>query len=59
MGGKTVSVSQIVCTPIVEVVKNNKGGCKLLYEGYMYAEKAVSKSAIRWEFSQQALKYCK
>ncbi len=59
MGGKTVLVSQMVSMPNMEVIKNNKGGCKLLYDGYIYTKKAVSKSTIRWECSQRALKYCK
>ena len=54
MGGKTVLVSQIVCTPNMEVIRNNKRGCKLLYD--MYTKKAVSKSTIRWECSQRASK---
>lgn len=38
---------------------NNKGGQKLLHEGFMYTKKTTNRSTIRWECSQRAAKKCK
>ena len=35
------------------MIKNNKGGAKLCFGGYMYTKKVVNKSTIRWECSQR------
>ena len=43
----------------MELVPNNKGGHKLLYEDYMYTKKASYKTTVRWECSQKCSKQCK
>jgi len=42
----------------MELVPNNKGGHKLLYEDYMYTKKASYKTTVRWECSQKCSKQC-
>ena len=43
----------------MEIVKNNKGGSKLCFEGYTYTKKSVSKTTIQWECSQRKAYVCK
>ena len=43
----------------MELIPNNKGGHKLLYEEHMYTKKASYKTTIRWECSQRSSKQCK
>ena len=43
----------------MELVPNNKGGHKLLYEDCMYTKKASYKTTVRWECSQKCSKQCK
>ena len=42
----------------MEVIKNNMGGSKLLYQDYMYTRKDVNKCTMRWECSQRSSKSC-
>ena len=43
----------------MEIVKNNKGGSKLSFEGYTYTKKSASKTTIHWECSQRKAYVCK
>ena len=43
----------------MEIVKNNKGGSKLCFEGYTYSKKSASKTTIHWESSQREAYVCK
>ena len=43
----------------MEIVKKNKGGSKLCFEGYTYTKKSVSKATIQWECSQRKAYVCK
>ena len=43
----------------MEIVKNNKGGSKLCFEGYTYTKTSVSKTTIQWECSQRKAYVCK
>ena len=43
----------------MEIVKNNKGGYKLCFEGYTYTKKSISKTTIQWECSQRKAYVCK
>ena len=43
---------------MMEVIRNDKGGSKLLFEGYMYTKKYVSTNRIRWECSQRRAHSC-
>ena len=43
----------------MEIVKNNKGGSKLCFEGYTYTNKSISKTTIQWECSQGKAYVCK
>ena len=43
----------------MEIVKNNKGGSKLCFEGYTYTKKSISKTTIQWECSQRKAYVCK
>ena len=43
----------------MEVIPNNKGGHKLLYEDLMYTKKASYKTTIRCECSQRSSKHAK
>ncbi|XP_041369007.1 uncharacterized protein LOC121383200 [Gigantopelta aegis] len=42
----------------MEVIKNNKGGLKLIHEGYLYTKRYARKN-IRWECSSRAAFTCK
>ncbi|XP_076049608.1 uncharacterized protein LOC143030340 [Oratosquilla oratoria] len=42
----------------MEMIKNNKGGQKLCYDGYMYTKKSVNKTSIRWECSRRKAMKC-
>jgi len=42
----------------MEIIKNNKGGLKLLYEGYIYTRKYARKT-VRWECSNRTAFSCK
>jgi hypothetical protein len=44
---------------IMQIIKNNKGGAKLHFWGYMYTKKAVNKSTIRWGCYQRRGMSCK
>lgn len=43
----------------MEIIKNNKGGSKLCFEGYTYTKKSASKTTIHWECSQRKAYVCK
>ena len=43
----------------MEIVKNNKSGSKLCFEGYTYTKKYASKTTIHWECSQRKEYVCK
>ena len=43
----------------MEIVKNSRGGPKLLYNGYSYVQKKGSKSTKRWGCSQYSTFKCK
>ena len=43
----------------MEIIKSNKGGSKLLCDGFMYTKKKESKILISWEYSQRVVKSCK
>ena len=40
----------------MELLPNNKGGHKLIYEDHMYTKKTSYKTTIRWECSQRSSK---
>jgi len=42
----------------MEIIINNKGGLKLVHEGYIYTKK-YSKTTVRWECSNRAAFSCK
>ena len=42
-----------------ELIKSNKGGSKLLHEGYAYTKRYVRDERIRWECSQKVGMQCK
>ena len=43
----------------MEIIKNNKGGQKLCYQGYCYTKKAKSKVSQRWECDQRDSQKCR
>ena len=53
-------ISLILCLFVnMEIIKSNKGGIKLCYEGYMYTRKSKTKARIQWECSQKRAHLCK
>lgn len=42
----------------MEVIKSNKGGDKLCYDGYMYTKKSKSKNFYRWICVSRTGKSC-
>ena len=52
------SLLVLSCLPIIEVIRNNKGGEKLCYNGYMYTEKSTSGTTKRWECSRRSVSSC-
>ncbi|XP_068204568.1 uncharacterized protein [Palaemon carinicauda] len=42
----------------MEVIRNNKGGEKLCYNGYIYTKKSASKTTKRWECSRRSALNC-
>ncbi|XP_066950862.1 uncharacterized protein [Macrobrachium rosenbergii] len=42
----------------MEVIRNNKGGEKLCYKGYMYTKKSTSATTMRWECSRKSAFGC-
>ncbi|KAH3741655.1 hypothetical protein DPMN_048380 [Dreissena polymorpha] len=42
----------------MEIIKNNKGGQKLCYQGYCYTKKAKSAVSQRWECDQRGSQKC-
>ena len=43
----------------MEIIKNQKGGIKISYEGYLYTKKATKPTRIRWECSERKAHSCK
>ena len=45
----------------MEVIKNNRGGVKIVLDGYitLYTKKASKSTRIRWECSQRSALQCK
>ena len=43
----------------MELIKNNKGGVKLCFEGFMYTKKNTRATKIQWECSKRSSKKCK
>ena len=43
----------------MEIIKNQKGGIKILFEEYVYTKKATKPTRIRWECSQRTFHSCK
>ena len=41
-----------------EILKNNRGGVKICYEGYMYTKKLQTKTRMTWECSQRRAFRC-
>ncbi len=46
-------------TTNMEVIKSQKGGLKIIVDGYMYTKKYARKTAIRWECSKRIVFSCK
>lgn len=42
----------------MEIIKNQRGGLKLVHEGYMYTKKYVRKN-VRWECANRYAFSCK
>ena len=42
----------------MEIIRNNKGGDKLCYDGYMYTRKSASDVHIRWECTRRKAYNC-
>ena len=43
----------------MEFIRNNKGGLKLCYDGYMYTKKSSNKSKTRWECTNREALACR
>jgi hypothetical protein len=42
----------------MEILRNNKGGAKLVLDGYMYTQKRVSDTKIYWRCAQTRRFHC-
>ena len=43
---------------MMEIIRNERGGSKLCFEGYMYMKKYASANRVRWECSQRRAYSC-
>jgi len=43
----------------MEIIKNNKGGLKLINEGYMYTKRYTRTKKIRWECASRVATGCR
>ena len=55
----SIVIFVLFSTMALTLIKNNKGGGKLCYNGFTFTKKSSSKTSIHWECSQRKAYHCK